>query len=279
MKRTKRNLIIFILVSLTFGFLGSAVNRLTGQADSMESLGVLIWLVAPLAANLLLRALGGDGWADFGLRPRFKSAWRWYVVALLVPALVSLILVGVSAGLDSLNPSSLKKGSLQTFLSLLVVSFGGSMVKNIFEEFAWRGYLAPQLAKLSKRVILNAIITGVVWAAWHIPYYYFFLSQDVLRSQTALSIPVLILIGIFMLPFQSLLYNELRLISQSVWPAWLMHTVSNAFSFAIVGGGFVAVSDSPLHVLFTPGTEGILYALLYGLAGWWLYQQRLGKKS
>ena len=271
MKKTKRNLIIFILVSLTFGFLGGAVNKLTQPADSMESLGVLIWLVAPLAANLLLRVLGGDGWADFGLRPRFKTAWRWYVAALLVPALVSLILVGVSAGLDLLDLSN----GLQAFISLLGVSFGGSIVKNIFEEFAWRGYLAPQLAKLSKRVNLNAIITGVVWAGWHIPYYYFFLGQDVLRSQTALSIPVLILISMFMLPFQSLLYNELRLVSKSVWPAWLLHTMSNAFSFAIIGGGFVAVSDSLLNVIFTPGTEGILYALLYGLVGWRLYQQRI----
>ena len=274
MKRTKRNLIIFIVVSLTFGFLGSAVNRLSGQADSMESLGVLIWLVAPLAANLLLRSLGGDGWSDFGLRPRFKSAWRWYILALLAPALVSLILVGVSAGLGSLNTSI----GIQTFLSLFVISFSGNMLKNIFEEFAWRGYLAPQLAKLGKSVVLNAIVTGVVWAAWHIPYYYFFLGKDVLRSQTALSIPVLILLAVFMLPFQSLLYNELRLISQSVWPAWLLHTVSNAFSFAIVGGGFVAVSDSRLHVLFTPGTEGILYALLCGLIGWWLYLQRIKVK-
>jgi membrane protease YdiL (CAAX protease family) len=149
------------------------------------------------------------------------------------------------------------------------------MVKNIFEEFAWRGYLASRLENLGSRPFFNSLITGLIWVSWHIPYYLFFLNRADLERQTTLSIPALILLGYILMSCQSLLYNELRLISGSVWPAWLLHTAANAFSFALVTGGFVAVSGKLTHLIFTPGTEGILYSILAGLVGWALHRRRM----
>jgi membrane protease YdiL (CAAX protease family) len=149
------------------------------------------------------------------------------------------------------------------------------MVKNIFEEFAWRGYLASRLEHTPAGTRLKALITGWVWAGWHIPYYLYFLDRSALQSQTALSMPALIGLAFLIMPGQALLYNELRLISGSVWPAWLMHNAANALSFALVTGGSVAVSNRFVHVLLTPGTEGILYSLLAGLLGWYLHRRRV----
>ena len=94
-RRTIRNLIIFALVAVGGGFLGMAVDSLQPPADPMQGLGALIWLVSPLAANLLLRVFGGDGWKDFGWNPNLPSAWVWYVFALVVSPLVILIVFGV----------------------------------------------------------------------------------------------------------------------------------------------------------------------------------------
>jgi hypothetical protein len=114
----------------------------------------------------------------------------------------------------------------------------------------------------------------VVCAGWHIPYYCFFLETEVLRSQTALSIPALIAISLFIMPLQALLYSEMRLASGSIWTTWLMHTLANAFSLAIIGGGFIAISSNPAPLVFFPGTEGIFYSLLFGLTGRLLYRWR-----
>lgn len=69
MKRSILNIVIFAVVTIGAGFFGAWINRQIPVSDPMQSLGILIWLVTPLLANLLLRLLGGDGWKDFGLNP------------------------------------------------------------------------------------------------------------------------------------------------------------------------------------------------------------------
>jgi membrane protease YdiL (CAAX protease family) len=274
MRRHTRNIIIFVLVTVVCGFAGNAINRLYGAEKPMESLGVLVWLISPMLAGLLLRALGGDGWSNFGFGLKIKNGWRWYLAALLIPLLLSLSLFILSGFSGLADPSAFFSNWRGTFLPLVAVSFSGNILKNFFEEFAWRGYLAERLNQSRPNALWNALITGLVWASWHIPYYLYFLDAAILRSQTALSVPILIGMSFLLLPFQALLYNELRLVSGSVWPAWLLHTVANALSFALLTGGFVQVSNRFLHVLTTPGTEGILYALLSGLIGWTLHHWR-----
>ncbi len=90
-QRTIRNLVIFTIVTLSCGFVGIALDRLSPPQDPMQGLGALVWLVSPLAANLILRAAGGDGWKDFGIRPNLRSGWKWYLVALLIAPLVTLV--------------------------------------------------------------------------------------------------------------------------------------------------------------------------------------------
>ena len=70
-RTTVRNLAIFIIVVLTIGWIGRGLDVLLDNPAS-ESLGILLWLIAPLGASLLLRAFAGDGWKDFGIKPNFK---------------------------------------------------------------------------------------------------------------------------------------------------------------------------------------------------------------
>ncbi|MCA9974022.1 MAG: CPBP family intramembrane metalloprotease [Anaerolineales bacterium] len=272
--KSRRNLLTFTAVSLTAGFVGVAVDRLNPPADPMQGLGALIWLVSPLAAGLLLRARGGDGWRDFGLKPRLKSAWRWYLAAPLIVPAVTLPVVGLARLFGAADLAGFAAQGVGAFLGAAGVAFGGVLVKNIFEEFAWRGYLTPRFEALGLHPFANALLTGFIWAGWHVPYYLVFLNRDVLAAHTSLSLPAFILLAFLVLPFHALAYGELRLLSGSVWPAWLLHNAANAVSLSLVSGGFLVLQPGATGVLFSPGTEGILSSLLMGVVGLGLYRLR-----
>ena len=82
----------------------------------------------------------------------------------------------------------------------------GSLMKNIFEEFAWRGYLTPRLDAAKVHPLLNHLIVGILWWSWHLPYYYYFLDRSHIESLHATSMPVFLFIGLFdlILPPRSL---------------------------------------------------------------------------
>lgn len=275
-RRTIRNLVIFAIVSLSCGFIGLALDRLSPPADPMQGLGALVWLVSPLAANLILRALGGDGWVDFGLRPNLRAGWKWYLVALFLAPLVTLIglLIAVGSLSGALDFSGFTRQGWEAYLPLVGAVFIGVMVKNIFEEFAWRGYLTPRFEALRLSPIISALLTGLIWAGWHVPYYLYFLNRAELQAHTTLSIPAFMLLAFLVLPFQALAYGELRLVSQTVWTTWLLHNVANAISLPLFTAGLIGPADGFLGVLLNPGTAGILYSLLMALAGFGLYRYR-----
>ena len=274
MNKTIRNLIIFAAATLLGGFLGVAIDRANPPADPMQGLGALVWLATPLLTHLLLRAFGGDGWKDGGVRPRFRSSWRWYLFALLSFPLVAFVMVAVGALLGVTSLDGFAEQGMVAFLSLLGFNFAAAMIKNIFEEFAWRGYLTPRLASLKLHPAGQYIITGFIWASWHIPYYLYFLNRDTLTEFTSLRLGAFIALSFVLLPLHAITYGELRLLSGSVWPAWLLHNVSNAVSFALISGGFI-VLERGQNTLFSPGTEGILGTVLFGLLGVALYQYRV----
>lgn len=273
-KRTIRNLIIFTIVTLSCGFVGIALDRLSPPADPMQGLGALAWLVSPLAANLILRAAGGDGWKDFGLRPNLKSGWVWYLFALGLAPLVTAIALTLGAAVGAVSLAGFSEQGFGAYLPLVGGIFVAVMVKNIFEEFAWRGYLTPRFEALRLHPFASSILTGFIWAGWHVPYYLYFLDRAVLQAHTTLSLPAFLLVAFFVLPLQALAYGELRLISKTVWTTWLLHNVANAISLPLLSNAFVSLAGGTPGVLLSPGTEGILYALLMGLVGYGLYRYR-----
>jgi membrane protease YdiL (CAAX protease family) len=277
MNKSIRNIVIFAIVAVGGGFLGIALDGLNPPQDPMQGLGALIWLVSPLLANILLRTFGGDGWKDFGLGLNLKAGWIWYLAPFLIIPLASLPSLGLGTVFGAVSLSGFSQQGFGTFLSLAGAAFGMAMVKNIFEEFAWRGYLTPRFEALKLNPYANSILTGFIWAAWHIPYYLYFLDPSVLQKHTPLSLPVFILTAFLVLPFHAFVYGELRLLSKSTWTTWLLHNVANAISLTLISNGFVTLSRNFAGVLFSPGTEGIVHSLIMGLIGFGLYQYRMRK--
>lgn len=272
----RRNLLIFTLVTLSGGWIGVALDRLTEAPDPQQGLGILLWIIGPMTTALLLRALGGDGWRDAGLRPHLRAGWRWYAMAFLLFPLVSLLLFGLGPLVGAFSWAEFAaRGGLGAFASLVGVAFLSSFVKNIFEEFAWRGYLTPRFAALGLPPLLNHLLTGLIWAGWHLPYWLFIVD---VQAFTSLSTPAFVVSGAFTLVVTAITYGELRLLSQSVWPAVILHSVANAITATLLLDGFVALQGLR-GVLFSPGNDGILHSIVFALLGLALYRYRASRAA
>jgi membrane protease YdiL (CAAX protease family) len=279
MNKTVRNLIIFSLFTAGGGWLGIWLNQVTGNTmPPMQSLGALVWLASPALSGFLLRALGGDGWKDSGFGLNLPSGWKWYLMAILVYPLIALLVFGLASIFGFISADGFAAQGFGAYLSVVGVMFAGSLMKNFFEEFAWRSYLTPRLDAANVHPILNHLITGVLWWSWHLPYYYYFLDRATLESALTTSVPVFLAIGLFVMFPTAILFGELRLISKSTWTVFLLHNVINAFSMPLIINGFIKVNGA-MGVIFTPTNEGIVTSLLMGAAGLFLYQRRMKQKN
>jgi membrane protease YdiL (CAAX protease family) len=247
-RTTIRNLAIFIIVVLGIGWIGRGLDVLMDNPAS-EGLGILLWIITPLGASLVLRTFAGDGWKDFGIKPNFKGNVSWYVIALLVyPVLTALVLV-IGSGLGLITFPNLSLNTLRLVFQVFALGLLPQFIKNIFEEAAWRGYLAPKVYSLRLNDFVGHLIVGLVWGAWHIPYYLFFLDRAVLQNFTTLDLAAFIPLSIVVMISWGMVYGEIRLLTNSIWPAVLMHMVEDAFLNQLF---------TENHIRIVPGTDWLV---------------------
>ncbi len=267
-KRTKRNLIIFTVLVLGIAAFAGVIESLTVPPDAepgTSGLGQLLWIVSPFGVMLMLRIFGGDGWSDFGLRPNFRGNGFWWLVSVLVFPMVITTAVLIGALLGGI---ALKVDMFSVFIAALLSGLIFVMIKNIFEEFAWRGYLAPKVYSLQMNIWLSHAIVGLIWGAWHLPFVYFFWSY--LTPEMLWYFVPLLLIGTIS---QSVVYGEIRLATDSVLPAWVMHTIGNAIGNALLLSGFIQLNPGK-ELWFSLGAESAISIILMFTVGYWLHQQR-----
>jgi membrane protease YdiL (CAAX protease family) len=279
MNKITRNIIIFSLFTIGGGWLGIWLNHVTGNTQPpMQSLGALVWLTSPALSGFVLRALGGDGWKDSGFGLNFRSGWKWYLLAILAYPLVALLSFTVATLFGFISADGFVSQGFSAYFSIVGVMFVGSLMKNFFEEFAWRSYLVPRLEAAKVPPILNHFITGILWWSWHLPYYYYFLDRAVLEKALTTSLPVFLAIGFFVMFPTAILFGELRLISKSTWTVFLLHNMINALSMPLIINGFIKVNNT-MGVIFSPTNEGIITSLLMGAVGLFLYRRRMKQKN
>ena len=278
MNKTIRNIIIVSLFTIGGGWLGIWLNNVTGNTQPpMQSLGVLVWLTTPAFSGFLLRAFGGDGWKDSGFGLNLISGWKWYLLGILVYPLASLLTFGLGALFGIVSAEGFAAQGFNAYLSAAGMIFVGSLMKNFFEEFAWRGYLTPRFEAAKLHPMLNHFIVSLLWMTWHLPYYYYYLDRATLNSAITTSIPVFLLTGYLVMFPTAILFGEIRLLSKSVWPVFILHNMINALSMPLLINGFIEVKGA-LAPVFTPTNEGILVSLVFGVVGWFLMQYRLKRQ-
>ena len=257
-KSSMRNLVIFTVAALGCGWAGRWIDTVTEPASPEESLGMLVWLVTPIAVSLVLRAFAGDGWKDLGIKPRLCGHSGAYTISLTVyPVCIALVLlVGWLTGVTAFTNVPVTE---------VAGVFGGlvatTLVKNVLEEFAWRGYFVPKVDGTGINRFVGHVLVGIIWGLWHVPYLSFVFGY--LSEGAGTLPPPRLLIGT---TAASIVYGEIRLRTGSVWPAVLMHTVGGA----VIGALFMADAiriDSGMLAVLSPGIEGVLMTAVFTLVG------------
>lgn len=221
-----------LMLSSVFYALILNLGKLRG-AEQLYVAG-LMWCPA-LAAVLVQRAFG-DRIADFGWG---WGSTRWQLRAYLAPlayGLSAYVLVWV-LGLGRLDVTAFAATKAADFgwspdspvLVLLgYVLLAGSagvilfLARTLGEEIGWRGFLVPELAKVTG-FHGTALISGLMWAAWHYPILVFGDYNFGAPAWYSLSCFTLMVIG------ASYVMAWLRLGSGTLWTAALAHAVHNRY--------------------------------------------------
>ena len=265
---SRARLLVFVVIALSSGWIGVFVNRLLGTPDSMDSAGAGIWIAIPLLVGIVM------GLTDPSLRRSYLASWkpgrlRAYGVALVVFPLsfVAAIAVGWAAGW--LDPSG-----LGAFAGVVVAAAVGTLGKNVFEEGAWRGYLAPALRGRGLPDPWVWVISGTVWAVWHYPNYLFLFDESLTRAVWDVPPVVYATLGIVIMNLWAPLFTELRLLSGSFWPGVIAHSVANLSQLPLAYGGLPI--ESGKHLIVSPLAGLIPNAVVLG-AGLLLWARRTGR--
>jgi membrane protease YdiL (CAAX protease family) len=205
-------------------------NTLTGTL----SLGAL-WMCTPTVATFIMllvvtrEGYSKEGWRSLGLHRLGLSVW-WIAFG------VSLLITVAASAIVWATP-----------LFIQIVLFTLTLV--LFEEIGMRGYLLPKLLSLGRTRALA--LSGLVWATWHMPIYYFLAPLFPVGN-------VLLFLPLFFgsIVAASFIFGYLRIYTGSVWPASIAHAVHNAAwgTFA----AFTATSYPVLVNLYLVGDYGIL---------------------
>jgi membrane protease YdiL (CAAX protease family) len=241
--RSTPNKKIFTFLALVL-VLSSIVYYFIFQSGSLQAYGgnlvlLLMWVpgVAGIITQLIYeRTLRGMGW-------KLGKA-KYLLIAYFLPVLYCLVVYGITwiTGLgDVPDPEFLSEimqtyGITSTNPTIIILIFSGvasivglfgSLLSATGEEIGWRGVFVPELAKITTFPKV-ALISGAVWAVWHMPAIFFsdYNMPGIPKLYAGIMFTIMVL-GI------SFAFAWLRLKSGSLWTAAILHASHNLFVQAI----------------------------------------------
>jgi len=228
--------LVFILSSIVYYFIFKSGSL---QAYGGNLVLLLMWVpgVSGIITQLIYeRTLRGMGW-------KLGKA-KYLLLAYLLPLIYALVVYGITwiSGLGSIpDPEFISNisqsyGIKATNPTVVILAFSavaaivglfGSLLSATGEEIGWRGVFVPELAKVTTFPKV-ALISGAVWAVWHLPAILFadYNLPGVPKWYASIMFMIMVL-GI------SFAFAWLRLKSGSLWTAAILHASHNLFIQAI----------------------------------------------
>ncbi|MCL1856014.1 MAG: CPBP family intramembrane metalloprotease, partial [Clostridia bacterium] len=226
MKKEKRVLALYLILVFAISLPLEAIWIIYG--DAVESI-VAVVMIVPAIIAIILKCVFFRKESILGLGAG-KPAYYLYATAIplayigLSYFLYWLFVPGTFLGTGILAESIASSIGIQSLPVATAVLFGITILTNIpltfGEEAGWRGLMYPLMHKLWGRD-KALIISGCVWAAWHLP--------AMVGGVYMAGAPVLYQIPMFTIQILSLtvVVTWLRVKSHSIWPAVLWHTLHN----------------------------------------------------
>jgi membrane protease YdiL (CAAX protease family) len=187
--------------------------------------------VAALASALVYRrSLRGFGWGPG--KPRYLALGYGLPLLYAGAAYIAVWLTGLGRFYDPRGVADTATrfgfGGRAPEVAILVwaavtlpVMVPVACITALGEEIGWRGFLAPELAKLVcfRR---TALLSGIVWGLWHLPLILFDGCSGGTPAWYSLSCFTALILD------AGVVFAWLRLCSRSLWPAVIRHAGHNA---------------------------------------------------
>ncbi|WP_449064311.1 CPBP family intramembrane glutamic endopeptidase [Planomonospora algeriensis] len=279
--RARINFAVFAAVTVGGGWLFAALDRATGETVGNGSVtsasggtnGQGLWIAVPALTALALYFLNRDGAGRLGLTLRFAGRTRWFAFAAVFSPVVAAAAVAAATASGAATFSAAPRAGEQPLLAAFATALGFLVVKNLLEEFIFRGYGTRTAMALGLRGVAPHVLVGLVWGLWHLPLYTVWMSQADFRQSTTLPwawyLPTF-LAGIVAM---AVLYGEMRVRTGSIWPGVVLHTVSNALTTPLLINGHVRYEGHG-DVVFGLAGNSVVSVLLFGGAGLLLLRRR-----
>src|SRR5215208_2502389 len=182
-----------------------------------------IWSFTPTVAALIMllvvtrEGYSKEGWKSLGLHRLGLNVW-WIAFGVTL-----LITVAASAIVWATPLASLvfpENGIVSTLIDFLIEVVLITLTVVLFEEIGMRGYLLPKLLSLGRTPAL--VLSGLVWATWHMPL--ILLTPVFPVGNKLISLPLFYATIVA----ASFIFGYLRIYTGSLWPASIAHSVHNA---------------------------------------------------
>lgn len=220
----KKTVITFVILTFLFSGVFWYLTSQTALVKDNASQLLLFTIGAmwgPTLAAVATRLIYQRNLKGFGLA---VGKPVWLAIGILLPVVAGLIMFG-TAWLTGIAPFCTDKTAV-IFSVAFIPAFLYAIAFNCFaaagEEFGWRGFLVPELARGLGFTEL-ALISGAIWTVWHFPMMFFgsYHGAGSIWYSLAVFIPSVMGAG--------LILAWLRIASGSVWVAVLFHGFWNYF--------------------------------------------------
>lgn len=256
--KIKQAIITFLVLNFGSSTIFYYLMGSAGDVGVDGGIYVTLLMYCPAAAAIITSLIFYRSIRDFGWKP---GKVKYLALGYVIP----IVIATISYGLFWLFVSGSFTGHLPQYnliYFVLVGTFIEIITGALGEEIGWRGFLVPQMAKITSFTKM-AFITGIIWALWHFPLIIFANYNAGVPLCYSLPLFTSTVIGL------SFILAWLRLKSGSLWPAVLLHASSNLFVQSL----FDPLTTQTGITRYIVGETGILFAailLLVGLIFWWM---------
>jgi len=211
------------------------VKIITGGAGIAGWTLPLMW--CPAVSAILTKLAFDRNLKGFGWKP---GRAKWLGLAYLLPILYGALIYGVvwlsgqggfttdavaelvGSGLGMETASRAQVVAVYTLFLATFVFIKSGLPAALGEELGWRGFLFPELERMSSFTTAS-LIGGIVWALWHLPL--------ILFSDYHSTAPIVFQVVMFFIAVtaRSFLHNWFRARSGSVWPNVFLHASHDVF--------------------------------------------------